>query len=571
MKEPDVNNYPDSNRQGAQNQLNRAAASNPQGTPRQNPPRTNAARQNGAGQPVYPQNAYPQTGYPQNPGTRQGNPGTGAPRQNPQSAQNPQYPNGYGGAYTPGQRQPQPGMTGQTGQGRAYSYNRPASATGAAYGSDLAGSAAGRRQRDAMVNRQAVRNQKREPVKRVKKPFRFNWGVAVFVLLCAVVVGVSVWQIQKAGWNETGIAAPSGPVVNAEPGGSGNGLPDAPDAGETGTPEDGEPAGSGQVENPPAESTPDQNAASGGTDPEPVPDDGALVPDTPVEDENAVNLTLYDTVTVPNSSLNVGNLILVNASHGYSAGDVFAEQDQLRNAYRDRTGRLKVAATDIGLLPVAFDALERMVIDLEEETGSHDLLITSGHRTVAEQQEVWDYYMNTNGAEYTNAYVAKPGYSEHNTGLACDVSFYTDEGASIPVASYEHGWWLGANCMREGFIRRYPEDKVEITGISNEPWHFRYVGVPHAWICTSRNWCLEEYIEGVKAYSSDGLMLYVTSDGAVSEVDVRDGLPTSGGWLVYYVPKSAAGGQTEIRVPRGSDYEISGNNADGFIVTIDLR
>jgi D-alanyl-D-alanine dipeptidase/carboxypeptidase len=197
--------------------------------------------------------------------------------------------------------------------------------------------------------------------------------------------------------------------------------------------------------------------------------------------------------------------------------------NQLKNAYRDRTGRLKVAATDIGLLPVAFDALERLVVDLEEDTGSHDLLITSGHRTVAEQQEIWDYYLNTNGEAYVNAYVAKPGFSEHNTGLACDVSFYTDDGASVPVSEYEHGWWLAANCAREGFIRRYPEDKVDITGIANEPWHFRYVGIPHARICSSRNWCLEEYIEGVKAYSADGTMLFVAADGTVSEVNAEAG------------------------------------------------
>ena len=66
-------------------------------------------------------------------------------------------------------------------------------------------------------------------------------------------------------------------------------------------------------------------------------------------------------------------------------------------------------------------------------------------------------------------------------------------------------------------------------------------------------------------------MLYVAENGTVSEVSVTDGLPTSGGWLVYYAAKSPAGGQTDIKVPRGSDYEISGNNADGFVVTVDLR
>ena len=142
---------------------------------------------------------------------------------------------------------------------------------------------------------------------------------------------------------------------------------------------------------------------------------------------------------------------------------------------------------------------------------------------------------------------------------------------SAPVSEYEHGWWLAANCARDGFIRRYPDDKADITGISFEPWHFRYVGIPHAYICVRNNWCLEEYTEGVKAYSAEGKMLYVAEDGTVSEVSVTDGLPTSGGWLVYYAAKSPAGGQTDIKVPRGSDYEISGNNADGFVVTVDLR
>ena len=75
----------------------------------------------------------------------------------------------------------------------------------------------------------------------------------------------------------------------------------------------------------------------------------------------------------------------------------------------------------------------------------------------------------------------------------------------------------------------------------------------------------------MKAYSADGVLLFVNADGTVSEVNAADGLPTSGGWLVYYVPKASAGGVTEVRVPRGSDYTISGNNADGFIVTVDLR
>ena len=544
--------------------------------------------QPGLNQPGYNRNAYNQPGanrsaYPQGAPGGQQNPGLNAPGRGIQgqspSGYNPQNPavrNGAQGNY-PRNAYPQNGNP-QNGQRQggaynprgAYPANRPASATGAAYGSrapGASGSAAGRRQRDAMVNRQTATAQRREKVRRVKRPFRFNWGVALFVLLCAAVLGVSIWQISRAGWNENRIAVPDGPVTNAELSASesGTGLPDAPDAGEQGT----EDSAGGTPVSEPGASGSEENSASGSVTPqEPYGEEPAGNAETPAE-EPVVNLTLYDTVTVDNAGIDQGNLVLVNASHGYSAGDAYV--NQLKNAYLDRTGRLKVASTDIGLLPVAFDALERLVIDLEEDTGSHDLLITSGHRTVAEQQEIWDYYLNINGEAYVNAYVAKPGFSEHNTGLACDVSFYTDDGASIPVSEYEHGWWLAANCAREGFIRRYPEDKVDITGIANEPWHFRYVGIPHARICSSRNWCLEEYIEGVKTYTADGVMLYVAADGTVSEVNAADGLPTSGGWLVYYVPKTGAGGVTEVRVPRGSDYEISGNNEDGFIVTVDLR
>ena len=511
--------------------------------------------------PAYPNPQNPQA-YPPRQGAQnsQGYP----PRQNSQQ----QRPNPASQSYSP-----------RSGQNPSY----PRSATGAAYGSNPAynpGNAGGRRQRDAMMNGRPATAavQRREPAKRQKKPFRLNGGFVGFLLLAAVVLGISIWTIQRAGWNQKNPSLPDGEIVNVPEGSSPSSLDSAPEAGETGgsaeSPDSAEPAET------PANPDNSENAVPGGegesagteTPEPPAPETPAVLPpDEPAPDENDVNLTLYDTVTVGNASVSEGDLILVNANHAYSGGDAYAVGRDMKNAYSDRTGRLKVAATDINLKNEAFDALEKMVVDLEADTGSHDLLITSGHRTVAEQQEVWDYYLGSRGEEYTNAYVAKPGYSEHNTGLACDLSFYTDAGASVPVSEYEHGWWLAANCARDGFIRRYPDDKADITGISFEPWHFRYVGIPHAYICVRNNWCLEEYTEGVKAYSAEGKMLYVAEDGTVSEVSVTDGLPTSGGWLVYYAAKSPAGGQTDIKVPRGSDYEISGNNADGFVVTVDLR
>jgi hypothetical protein len=221
---------------------------------------------------------------------------------------------------------------------------------------------------------------------------------------------------------------------------------------------------------------------------------------------------------------------------------------------------------------VAFEALEKMVAGFVNATGCDDIMITSGHRTVAEQQSVYDSKVEKNGAEYAANYVANPGFSEHHTGLACDLTFYTDAGATIPVSDHENGHWLGEHCMEYGFILRYQEDKVAITKIAYEPWHFRFVGVPHALAVNKLDLCWEEYCEAIKNYVFDTRMLHISPDGTVKAVETAELPVEGGGWLVYYVPM-AAEGQTEVKIPRGemySNYEIEGNNADGFVVTITL-
>ena len=91
--------------------------------------------------------------------------------------------------------------------------------------------------------------------------------------------------------------------------------------------------------------------------------------------------------------------------------------------------------------------------------------------------------------------VARPGCSEHNTGLAVDVECADfadlDEGFRDTFA-YE---WLMEHCAEYGFILRFPQDKEDITGVIYEPWHYRYVGVEAATEIMSRGLCLEEYLE----------------------------------------------------------------------------
>ncbi len=424
--------------------------------------------------------------------------------------------------------------------------------------------------------------QHRATIRRRKKPVRFNVGLIAFLVMIAIVLGVSLWQIIRA--KNT---ADDGTVPNRTAS-----VGEAAESGETGVTGTDEPSGEGALETP-AEgenstagqtaAAPDNGSAAAGTTGSENAAPQSPVVNTPAETpagaagvgtqtggEAEINLTLYDTVQVNSARLSEGSLVLVNGQHSYSAGDTI----ELKNIYNEKSAapgtiKLKLANNAVSLAPPAFAALVKLASDLEADTGCHDLHVTSAHRTVAEQQQVWDYYLAERGEEYCNDYVAKPGYSEHNTGLACDLSFFTDEGASVSIADSEFRGWLEVNCAREGFIRRYAEDKVDVTGIANEPWHFRYVGVPHAYICTVKNWCLEEYVENVKAYTAEGTMLRVTAAGEVTEVRAADGLPTSDGWLVYYAPKTY-GTETSVKVPRGSDYEISGNNVDGYIVTIVL-
>lgn len=287
------------------------------------------------------------------------------------------------------------------------------------------------------------------------------------------------------------------------------------------------------------------------------------------------SLTLFDSVSIANTLVHEGNLILVNYEFGY----VEPASLNLKNAYEDRTGvaetgRLKVSKTTINMEAEAFAALEKMVVDLKTETGCGDLMIVSGHRTIDDQQQIYNDYLATNGEEYVKEYVANPGYSEHHTGLACDLTFYNSDGYSIPISEHEFGYWLGENCMNSGFIRRYPEEKADITKISYEAWHFRYVGIPHAYAITTMNFCLEEYIDYIKDFTADTKLLHVKSDKTLEEISVAS-VAESGvvdGWLVYYVPASD-GDNTDIPVLRGNKYEnyiISGNNTDGFIVTVSL-
>ena len=117
------------------------------------------------------------------------------------------------------------------------------------------------------------------------------------------------------------------------------------------------------------------------------------------------------------------------------------------------------------------------------------LVINSAYRSYSEQERIVDTYKNLYGDDYVNKYVARPGYSEHQTGLSFDIG---SKNSNIFSNSKEYQWILN-NSYKYGFIHRFPKNAEDITGISNEPWHFRYVGKKIAKIIYENKMTLEEY------------------------------------------------------------------------------
>ncbi len=150
---------------------------------------------------------------------------------------------------------------------------------------------------------------------------------------------------------------------------------------------------------------------------------------------------------------------------------------------------------------VAERALQALYQDMTA-AGFTDVGVTSGYRTYKVQELLFQKYvyeeMDKNGLsrskaeEAANRYSARPGQSEHQSGLAVDM--YNTASASEEFAATQAYAWLEENAHQYGFIIRYPADKTTLTGYDFEPWHFRFVGRYHATKMHEEGLCLEEYL-----------------------------------------------------------------------------
>lgn len=143
-----------------------------------------------------------------------------------------------------------------------------------------------------------------------------------------------------------------------------------------------------------------------------------------------------------------------------------------------------------------YDSLMQMLEDAREGNWGELPSVVSGYRTAKVQQKLYDDkireyekegYSESEAAELAEQWVAVPGYSEHQLGFAVDIN----------GATYDVYLWLQENSYKYGFIFRYPGNKTDITGVSEEVWHYRYVGKEAAAEMYEQGLCLEEYLENM--------------------------------------------------------------------------
>lgn len=179
---------------------------------------------------------------------------------------------------------------------------------------------------------------------------------------------------------------------------------------------------------------------------------------------------------------NAWNLILVNRN-SYIPDDYKVELTELSNGEK----------VDSRIYP----ELQEMFNDARAQ--GYGLFVREGYRTQEEQQQLLDEkieaYENegkskSEAKKLAEQWVAIPGTSEHQLGIAVDINADTTKSSNDDVYS-----WLAENAHKYGFIKRYPSDKTDITGVINEPWHYRYVGKEAALEIYSQGMCLEEYID----------------------------------------------------------------------------
>ncbi len=259
-------------------------------------------------------------------------------------------------------------------------------------------------------------------------------------------------------------------------------------------------------ENPDDQDEPDDTDPDEGTTPpedntpQPPPDNSNDEDNVDDGDDGYIGDLSYEATTTVDSSgktmvINTSSILLLvnktrNLAADYSPSDLvkprvrFSFDEDIPKRYLRRP---------------AAEALERL-FEAADNAG-HRLYGVSGYRSYATQKSIFERNAAEKGEEVANRTSAKPGQSEHQTGLAMDISSKAaDYRLLTSFGTTPEGIWVKENAHKFGFIIRYPKGKEEITGYSYEPWHLRYVGKEAARYIYSHSLTLEEYFHTMYDY-----------------------------------------------------------------------
>lgn len=250
-----------------------------------------------------------------------------------------------------------------------------------------------------------------------------------------------------------------------------------------------------------------------------------------------------------------GLLVLVNSDHPFT-GEVSNLDGIYSYLFDDNGNQIMYAVnTQISGNSTCLENFRKLVQDFHEETNLSTLMISQ----LQLNAENFNNDSNADSQENT----LNSSNDESVTGFTIDLQLYDSVAGTYPEFDGEGKYaWIEENCSKYGFILRYQNGKSDVTGVSYQPNHFRYVGKCYSEIMNDQNLCLEEFIDFIKPFNFENPYSYKTDDGLE--------------YAIYYVEADLNNTTTNIPLPLNDNddrysYEISGNNVDGYIVSINFN
>lgn len=272
--------------------------------------------------------------------------------------------------------------------------------------------------------------------------------------------------------------------------------------------------------------------------------------------------TIYEHLSFCSEDIARGSLILVNQHHPMQTSpaacdlvDLNSQQKDLLSPhpgkFENQLSHLEHPIEEIYLQKQAATMLFSLI---KKAHAGGAITAVSGYRSQAQQISIWEDTISREGTDFAAKYVARPGCSEHQTGLAIDLA-KTAPSIDYICPAFPREGVIASFCNlapQFGFVLRYPSGKEAITQIGYEPWHFRYVGFPHSVIMTDRQMVLEEYLEMLEAETSPLKPLTYTQDGA--RIDI-----------IYLSMKNRQ--KIEVDFSDVLPHTLSGTNKSGIVLT----